>query len=295
MTSSSSADVWRCRPLLGTFVEIAATHASTRQAHRAVDAAFDEVFLVHQRMSFHDPESDVSRLNREALDHAVAVHPATFEVLRWARTIAEGSGGCFDVTVAAELVRRGILPRPWSRHEPCRDGSWRDVELLDEGCVRFHRPVWIDLGGIAKGYAVDRAIERLGAHKVPQACVNAGGDLRVMGSATERVRLRPAEAPDRTTAVVELANGSLASSGGGVGEPHELERFPGLHVHGVRRRPAGSRTFACVMADRCVIADALTKVVLGTRSRGAVLLRQYGATAHLYTKRNGWHTVGAAA
>jgi FAD:protein FMN transferase len=293
MTSSSSADVRRCRPLLGTFVEIAATHASTREAHRAVDAAFDEVALVHRRMSFHDQESDVSRLNREALDHAVAVHPATFEVLRWARTIAEGSHDCFDVTVAAELVRRGILPRPWSRHEPCRDGSWRDVELFEDGRVRFHRPLWIDLGGIAKGYAVDRAIERLGALGVTQACVNAGGDLRVMGSATERVRLRPAAALDRLAAVVELHNGSLASSGG-VG-PHDLERHPGLHVHGAHRRPTGSRTFACVMADRCVIADALTKVVLGTRSRGAVLLRQYGATAHLYTKRNGWHTVGAAA
>ena len=246
-------------------------------------------------MSFHDRESDVSRLNREAVDHAVAVHPATFEVLRWARTIAEGSDGCFDVTVAAELVRRGILPHPWSPHEPGPDGSWRDVELLDDGRVHFHRPLWIDLGGIAKGYAVDRAIERLGAYGVTQACVNAGGDLRVMGSATERVRLRPASAPDRPTAVVELANGSLASSSGVVGKRHDLERFPGLHVHRERRRPTGSRTFACVMADRCVIADALTKIVLGTRSRGVVLLRQYRATAHLYTKRNGWHTIGADA
>jgi thiamine biosynthesis lipoprotein len=295
MTSSSSADVRRCRPLLGTFVEIAATHASTRQAHRAVDAAFDEVSLVHRRMSFHDPESDVSRLNREALDQAVAVHPATFEVLRWAGTIAEGSDGCFDVTAAAELVRRGILPRPWSPHEPCRDGSWRDVELLDDSRVRFHRPVWIDLGGIAKGYAVDRATERLGALGATQACVNAGGDLRVMGSATERVRLRPTAASDAPAAVVEVANGSLASSGCGVREPHDLESFPGLHVHGAHQRSTGSRTFACVMADRCVIADALTKVVLGTRSRGAALLRRYRATAHLYTARSGWRTIGAAA
>ena len=293
MSSSSSADVRRCRPLLGTFIEVAATHASTREAHRAVDAAYDEVALVHRLMSFHDPDSDVGRLNREALDRGVAVHPATFEVLRLARTIAEASDGCFDVTVAAELVRRGILPRSCSPHEPCRDGSWRDVELLDDGRVRFHRPLWIDLGGIAKGHAVDRAIERLGALGATQACVNAGGDLRVMGSATERVRLRPATTPDGPAAVVELANGSLASSGG-VGE-HDLERFPGLHVHGAHGRPTGSRTFACVMADRCVIADALTKVVLGTRSRGAALLRQYGATAHLYTARSGWHTVGAAA
>jgi hypothetical protein len=49
-----------------------------------------------------------------------------------------------------------------------------------------------------------------------------------------------------------------------------------------------------VMAEQCVIADALTKVVLGTRSRGAAILRQYGATAHVYTARSGWHTVGVA-
>ena len=148
-------------------------------------------------------------------------------------------------------------------------------------------------GRIAKGYAVDRAIERLGALGAIRACVNAGGDLRVMGSATEHVRLRPAVASGQPTAVVELANGSLASSSGGVGR--DLERFPGLHVHGAHRRPTGSRTFACVIAGRCVLADALTKVVLGTRSRGAAILRKYRATAHVYTHRRGWHTVGAAA
>ena len=294
MRSSSRADVRRCRPLLGTFVEISATHTSTLEAHRVIDAAFDEVALVHRRMSFHDPDSDVSRVNQKALDHAVVVHSATFEVLRWARSIAESSDGCFDVTVADELVRRGMLPRPSSPHEPSADGSWQDLELLGGHRVRFHRPLWIDLGGIAKGYAVDRAIERLGALGATQACVNAGGDLRVMGPATERILLRPAAASDRPAAVVELANGGLASSSG-VGARRDPERFPGLHVHGTHRGRMGSRTFVCVMAKQCVIADALTKVVLGTRSRGAAILRQYGATAHVYTARSSWHIIGAAA
>jgi thiamine biosynthesis lipoprotein len=294
MSSSSSADVRRCRPLLGTFVEIAARHASAEQAHGAVDAAFDEVALIHRRMSFHDPDSDVSLLNREALDHAVAVHRMTFEVLGWARAIAEVSDGCFDVTVAGELVRRGVLPRPRSPHEPSRDGSWRDVELLGGDRVRFRRPLWIDLGGIAKGYAVDRAIERLGALGATQACVNAGGDLRVMGPAIEHVRLRPAAASDRPAPVVALANRSLAGSGG-IGARQDLERFPGIHLHGADRRAGRSRAFACVMTDRCVIADALTKVVLGTRSgAAAAILKTYGATAHVYTARTGWYTVGAA-
>ena len=294
MRSSSSAEVRRCRPLLGTFVEITATHASAAAAHRAVDAAFDEVLLVHRCMSFHDAESDVSRLNREALDRAVAVHPATFEVLRWARLIAESSAGCFDVTVAPELVRRGILPRPRSAYEPGAEGSWRDVELVDDHRIRFHRPIWIDLGGIAKGYAVDRAIERLGALGAMQACVNAGGDLRVMGPAVERVRLRPAAALDRPAAVVGVANGSLASSSGGGDERHHSTRFPGLHVHGAHRRRIGLRTFACVVAERCIVADALTKVVLGTRAHGVAILHQYRATAHLYTARSGWQTLGDA-
>jgi FAD:protein FMN transferase len=294
MRSSSSAEVRRCRPLLGTFVEIAASHASPDDAHRAVDAAFDEVALVHRRMSFHDPESDVSRLNREALVRTVAVHPATVAVLRWARLIAESSDGCFDVTVAGELVRRGMLPRPRAPYEPSAEGSWRDVELLEGDRVRFHRPIWIDLGGIAKGYAVDRAIERLGALGTTQGCVNAGGDLRVMGPAVEGVRLRPAAASDGPAAVIQLTNGSLASSSG-VGEQRAPERFPGLHVHGAHHRRVGSRTFACVIAERCVIADALTKVVLGTRNRGAAILRQYGATAHVFTVRRGWHTVGEVA
>jgi hypothetical protein len=123
----------------------------------------------------------------------------------------------------------------------------------------------------------------------------SGGDLRVKGPAIEQVRLRPTAAPGRPAAVVGLANGSLASSSGGMGERCDPERLPGLHVHGARRHRMGSRTFVCVIADRCVIADALTKVVLGTQNRGAAILRQYGATAHVYTARSGWHTVGAAA
>ena len=291
MRLSSSAEARRCRPLLGTFVEITASHAGAAEAHRAIDAGFEEIALVHRRMSFHDAESDVSRLNRSALRYAVAVHPATFEVLRWSRLIAESSAGCFDVTVAAELVQRGMLPRPRPGHQADARGSWRDVELLGDHRVRFHRPIWIDLGGIAKGYAVDRAIERLDALGVTQACVNAGGDLRVMGPALERVRLRPAPLSDGPTAVVGLANGSLASSGGVEGRRDPV-RFPGFHVHGAQRRRTGAQAFACVVAERCIVADALTKVVLGMRAHSVPILRRYRATAYVYGARSGWQTVG---
>src|SRR5437879_2710248 len=97
--------VERARPLLGTLVSIRATFADAEATADAVDAAFAEVALVHRLMTFHEPDSDVSRLNGEALLAPVYVDPRTFEVLRWAQALAAATDGCFDVTVAPRAVR----------------------------------------------------------------------------------------------------------------------------------------------------------------------------------------------
>jgi|SRR5579863_1992653 len=163
-------------------------------------------------MSFHDGASDVSRLNREATDRPVVVDPRTFEVLRWARAIAECSNGCFDIPVAAELVEWGLLPSPaGASRRP--EGSWHDIELLTEGRVSFHKPLWIDLGGIAKGYVVDRATERLRDCGAVQVVVNAGGDMRGHGAHAERLGLQ-LEVPANPAPMLDLTNGSVASSSG---------------------------------------------------------------------------------
>src|SRR5215831_4299546 len=106
----------RARPLLGTFVEIAASGAASADMEDAVEAAFAAVARVHRLMSFHDPGSDVSRLNREAKAGAVAVDPWTFEVLEIAQDLHRRSGGAFDIAVAPLLQYLGLLP-PTERHE----------------------------------------------------------------------------------------------------------------------------------------------------------------------------------
>ncbi len=285
--------VERARPLLGTRVAIRVRGLPEPCAHRAIDAAFAETAEIHDRMSFHAAESDVSRLNRQALDRPVAVHPHTLAVLREAQRIAADSCGCFDITVAAQLVEWGMLPRPPCRYRPDALGSWRDIQLLAGGEVRFHRPIWIDLGGIAKGYAVDRAIDRLRRHGVVEACVNAGGDLRVLGPTSERIHLRSGAGRDGRLAVLALQDGSVASSGGGVGD--QCARSHGPHVDGRQRRPIGARSFVSVVAEQCVVADALTKVVLAKRERSETLLRRYGAIAHVYLSNTGWRILGTAA
>jgi thiamine biosynthesis lipoprotein len=278
---------------MGTTVKCRVQGLSPALAHAAIDDAFACVGSIHTRMSFHEETSDLSRLNREAHLAPVEVHPHTFEVLRLANEFAVASHGAFDVTVAPRLVDWEFLPSPADAARPCADASWRDIELLPEWQVRFRRPLWIDLGGIAKGYAVDRALERLIGHGATQAGVNAGGDLRVHGPASERVMLTPESFRDGVP-VIEIENGSIASSSGHPARRMRGNATLGPHVNGFTQAPAGTDIFVSVVASNCATADALTKAVL-TQGRGsAPLLARYEAAAHLYSTSLGWQHLGHA-
>src|SRR5262249_29992056 len=102
--------VRRARPLLGTFVEIAASGRPRSELESAIDLAFAAVAKVHRLMSFHEHESDVGRLNRDAHASSVAVDACTFEVLRTSLDLHRRSGGIFDVTIAPVLQTMGMLP-----------------------------------------------------------------------------------------------------------------------------------------------------------------------------------------
>jgi thiamine biosynthesis lipoprotein len=279
--------VKRAQPLLGTIVAIRVYDLPSAAAHRAITAAFAEIAATHRAMSFHEPDSEVSRLNREACWRPVAVSAHTRVVLRLAQCVAEATDGVFDITRASRWVAAGRLPRPESLFPPDPDASWRDVEMSRVGDVRFRRPLWIDLGGIAKGYAVDRAVICLSRHGVRRGCVNAGGDLRVLGTAAERIALRVGGRSAPASAVLELAEGSVASSA----------RPSAGAVAGPADRPnqgsAGAGVFASVVAEDCAIADALTKPVLACGSDCTAALRRFGALAWLVDAAGNWDCLGA--
>jgi thiamine biosynthesis lipoprotein len=280
------------RPLLGTTVVIRVHGLGETDVHRAIDEAFAEIALIHRLMSFQDRDSDISRLNREASERTQDVHPATYEVLHWAREIAEASEGCFDITVAGRLVDWGILPAPASRHPPDAQACWRDIELGEDYSVRFRRPLFIDVSGIAKGYAVDRAIEKLQSRGMTQACVNAGGDLRVYGPEMERVMLLPEHMPQDGMPVLEIANAAVASSGGHLERRRRGGQICGPHVDGRNGEPAATDCLVSVVAESCMIADALTKPVLVLQDKCVPLLRRYGASAHIHDPERGWRHSG---
>jgi len=273
----------RAQPLLGTFVEIAASGEVPADLQCTVDKAFKAVAQVHRLMSFHDPQSNVSRLNREAFRQAVSVHPWTYRVLEAALEFSRRSAGIFDITIAPLLQQRGLLPGWVERRDP--NANWTAasyaIELLGGHRVRFHQPnIRIDLGGIAKGFAVDRALDVLREHDLECGFVNAGGDLAVFGIDPELVHVRDPNHARRSICQVQICNAALASSGrlidplglSNVGECAVIDANGGRSVF------AG----ATVRAPTCMVADALTKVVMIAGQGAEKLLQQCSASAFLF-------------
>ena len=282
--------ITRAKPLLGTLVEISVVGLDDDAAHQAIDRGFSAVAEIHALMSFHDAASDVSRLNAHGF-FGVRVDPHTRAVLLRAQEIAEHSDGLFDVTVAAHLVSWGFLPAPAPARPPESAASWRDV-VVEDDVVRFLKPLWIDLGGIAKGYAVDRAVIAMDLPAHVQAVVNAGGDLRVAGPHAEPVLLRSALITDAVP-VVEIADGALASSSGREHQRPFNGSFVGPHV-GRGGISVGTQRFVSVAANDCLTADALTKVVLAAGIDAKPILGHFGAIAYFYEPGAGWVTLRAA-
>jgi len=255
--SSAPVIVRRARPLLGTLVDIS---AQGDRAERAVQSAFAAVMRVQRLMSFHTRGSDVDRLNKLARRTPVAVHPWTWRVLREAQRLSAVSRGTFDITVAGCLVRWGYLPKRRSAAVD-RRADWHDVVLLPGQRVRFRKRLLIDLGGIAKGFAVDRAIDRLRAHGVLGAMVNAGGDLRAFGGAPQRIHVRDPRHPARLIACADLQTGAVATSASYFAASTWRSKLVSPLVDR-RRRASTNRSSVTVAAPTCMLADALTKVGL---------------------------------
>jgi FAD:protein FMN transferase len=278
----ASNSVSRARPLLGTFVEITVAGAAHADMHAAIEAAFAAVAKVHELMSFHETTSDLGRLNSEASAHPVGVHAWTFRVLEAAVVLHRRSTGIFDIAVAPVLQDLGALPHHCGPSRPERSATTEAIELLPEHCVRFHHPALrIDLGGIAKGFAVDRAIDVLHECGMPRGLVNAGGDLAAFGPRAETAHIRDPRDPSRLLLGLAIENQALASSG------HRFDPLRSANTSGTATidprigKPVQAIIAATVRAPTCIIADALTKVVMVEGASAGPLLEHYRAGALL--------------
>jgi len=274
----------RTLPLMGTLAELQVVHHDERLAEDAIDAALAELLWVERTMTRFRPDSDIGRANLGAAREAVPISPATAAVIAAALRWAEASDGRFDPALGAASELWDVLNRtaPPSearvRHLAAR-GFWRKLDLdsfRGQPAVRFDDPeLHLDLGGIAKGYGIDRAAAALRGRGIRHAIVTVGGDLYALGNAPGgdawRVGVRSPHHPAELTATLEVSDRAVATSG-------DYERFfqwRGARYHHLidpetaapRRTPVHSTT---VLADRCIDADAAATAVFGMLREDAV-------------------------
>ena len=212
-------------------------------------AAFKTIEQIHYLLSFHDSNSDLTRLN-QSNGQPLTVHSHTLRVIKLARAMTVASKGLFNCTVGGAMVQQDVLPDHGGVDVPV-SGDANDI-IIKGNTVQFKRSVKVTLDGIAKGYAVDCAIETLKRIGVKSAWVNAGGDLHVYGSKVLQICRR--EMSGEHITLGGMQNAAVATS---VVSYQYDKTLPGKIVSDAVSPQVGVWT---VMAHRAWRADALTKV-----------------------------------
>lgn len=250
---------------MGTRFEIALSGASPAALRAAGEAALDEVSELHARWSTFDPGSLVARVNRLAAGRAVPLDGDTLAILRIARDLWRETGGRFDPTVGARMRALGFRGSTTVGADGPVGPGMTALELDESaGTVRFHDDrLELDLGAIAKGYALDRAAESLRESGVPCALLHGGtSSVVAVGAPPDaggwpialdaaghlpQVVLRDA-ALAVSTCAGRVATDDDAEDGDGAPRGHVIDPSTG--------HPAPLEGWAAVVADDATRADA---------------------------------------
>jgi FAD:protein FMN transferase len=268
--------------IMGTrcVVELWSTDRARGQA--AIDAVFVEFRRIDALMSTYKPDSELSRVNAAAATAPVQVSQELYDLLATSIEYSKLTGGAFDVTYASVGYlydyRAHVHPDARAIAAALPGIDYRHIELIpDTRSVRFRRPgVRIDLGGIAKGHAVDRGIAVLEGLGIDRAMVNAGGDTRIIGDRFGEpwmVGIRDPRQEGKVIARIPLVDAALSTSG-------DYERFfeaDGVRYHHILSpstgKPASAVRSVTVIGPTATRTDGLSKTifVLGIKEGMRVL------------------------
>jgi thiamine biosynthesis lipoprotein len=220
--------------LMGTAVTVELWSTDNTAAHKLTDAVFAEFQRLDLMMNPWNPDSELARINRDAAQRPVTTTPEIVEVVQRALHYSQLSSGAFDISFASigqhYDYREGKLPVAQQIELERENIDYRAIALsAKSGEIRFNKAgLQIDLGGIAKGYAVDRGIKILADAGITSAVVSAGGDSRILGNSGDRPRtvgIRHPRKEGEYVALIPLEDTAISTSG-------DYERF--FIVDGVR-------------------------------------------------------------
>ena len=288
---------WRDRTLLGfgTVLSLRVGHADSRQAERALDAAVDTIRHVEAQMSLFKNDSALSRLNREGV--LLRPHPDLVKILQLAQSVSARSQGAFDVTVQPlwtafeQAASRQALPSPAAVAAARAAVGWQHLAVSAEA-IRLGRPgMGVSLNGIAQGFAADLVRDRLQAHGIKHALVNAGEWTALGQPDTERPWLLGLQDPRDAQAL--MARLVLDGRSIAVSADNECSFSADRRHHHIfdPRTGYSPAELSCVAvaAPSCALADALTKVMFAAGCEGALgLAREWNVDVLVVDKQGKW-------
>ncbi|TDJ39115.1 MAG: FAD:protein FMN transferase [Gammaproteobacteria bacterium] len=266
----SAAWVGDARPLMGTEVSVYLWHEDEAEGRRLTEAVFDEAVRIDELMSTYKDSSQISEINRNAANAAVIAGAELASLIQRALDISVLTRGAFDITY--ESVGQHYDFR--ERRRPSDDTLAAERVLIDyrlvevdrvSSSVRFLKQgVRINLGGIAKGYVVERGVDILRRNGVLHAIVTAGGDSRLLGDRRGRpfmIGIRDPRQDGEVAIRLPLEEEAISTSG-------DYERFfeeDGVRYHHIIQpstgEPAAGIHSATVIGPDAVMTDALSTSV----------------------------------
>lgn len=298
-TASDSLQRYQYRQIhMGMEVRIVLYAARDTTARQAASAAFHRIAALEAILSSYRDSSELNRLNEQAGGPPTHVSDALFTVLAQAQRLARQSDGAFDATVGPyialwrEARRTGQLPDSTALRRADAQVGWQKVQLNTKTqTVQLRAPgMALNLGGLAKGYILDRALATLEANGAMRAMIEAGGDLVVSRPPPEQDgwHVKIPGGTSSTPRTVTLAHAAISTSGdteqfvkiGGTRYSHVIDPRTGLGLT--------HRLMVTIIADDGLTADGLATTVgiLGSE-QGQVFLAKHYPDITAYLRRAG--------
>lgn len=260
----------RDEAIMGTSIHVELWHDNAAQAGRLIDAVMAEMQHIDATMSPYIKTSELYRINEMASARPQVISQELFDLIRQSIAISELSGGVFDITYASVgyLYNYRERKRPSDAQInsllPSINYRWIQLDEKTHSIFFAHANVKIDLGGIAKGYAVDRSIELLQKAGVQHALVSAGGDTRMLGDRHGRpwmVGIRHPRDRNKNAVMLPLEDVAISTSG-------DYERFfeeDGTRYHHILSPRTGKSAHVVqsvsILGPSATMTDGLTKVI----------------------------------
>lgn len=267
--------------IMGTRVGVELWHNNPSLANKAIIQVRQEMQRIDQNMSPFIPSSEISRINRTAAKQRITISPELFALIRQAQNMSRQSNGVFDITFASV----GYLYNYRQHQHPDRKLikkhlkhiNYKNIQLFPETSEIFFLQdgVRIDLGGIAKGYAVDRSINILKNLGIQHALVAAGGDSRLLGDKNGKpwvTGIRHPRDKNKYVAILPLENTAISTSG-------DYERFfieDNVRYHHIIQpttgRSADKNQSVTILGPTATRTDALSTTLFIMETKAALKL-----------------------